>query len=94
MDKKVKKQLVFSCPSLNCNFKTLVKTEIKDHMQSVHKRVLRTRDIRFLTTSLEKMYEPEVEGRALPLTSKPKVKSQKEILTSKSFQDYVAGLIN
>ena len=94
VDKKVKKQLVFSCPSLNCNFKTLVKKEIKDHMQSVHKRVLRTRDIRFLTTSLEKMYEPEVEGRALPLTSKPKVKSQKEILTSKSFQDYVAGLIN
>ena len=32
--------------------------------------------------------------RALPSTSKPKVKSQKEILESKSFQDYVAGLIN
>ena len=76
VDKKVKKQLGFSCPSLNCNFKTLVKKEIKDHMQSVHKRVLRTRDIRFLTTS------------------KPNVKSQKEILVSKSFQDYVAGLIN
>ena len=94
VDKKVKKQLGFSCPSLNCNFKTLVKKEIKDHMQSVHKRVLRRRDIRFLTTSLEKMYEPEVEGRALPSTSKPNVKSQKEILESKSFQDYVAGLIN
>merc|ERR1712129_615078 len=76
LEKKVKKQLGYSCPSLNCNFKTLVKKEIKDHMQSVHKRVLRRRDIRFLTTS------------------QPNVKSQKEILESKSFQDYVAGLIN
>ena len=33
-------------------------------------------------------------SRALPSTSKPNVKSQKEILESKSFQDYVAGLIN
>ena len=33
-------------------------------------------------------------SRALPSTSKPKVKSHKEILESKSFQDYVAGLNN
>ena len=33
-------------------------------------------------------------SRALPSTSKPNVKSHKEILESKSFQDYVAGLIN
>ena len=84
VDKKVKEQLGFPCPPLNCNFKTLLKNEIKDHMQSVHKR-----DI-----DLKKMYEPEVKGRALLSTSKPNVKSQKEILESKSFQDYVDGLIN
>ena len=89
VDKKVKKQLRFSCPSKNCKFKTLVRKEIKDHMQSVHKG-----DIRFYTTFREKIYEPEVEKRAVPSTSKPNVKSLKyqEVLKLKSFQDYVAGL--
>ena len=74
MDKKVKKQLGFSCPSLKCNFKTLVEKEIKDHMQSVHKS---KRDIHFHASSLEKMREPEVEERALPSTSKQNIKSLK-----------------
>ena len=89
VDKKVKIQLRFSCPSKNCKFKTLVRKEIKDHMQSVHKG-----DIRFYTTFREKIYEPEVEKRAVPSTSKPNVKSLKyqEVLKLKSFQDYVAGL--
>ena len=89
VDKKVKIQLRFSCPSKNCNFKTLVRKEIKDHLQSVHKG-----DIHFYTTFREKIYEPGVEGRAVPSTSKPNVKSLKyqEVLRLKSFQDYVAGL--
>jgi len=89
VDKKVKIQLRFSCPSKNCNFKTLVRKEIKDHLQSVHKG-----DIHFYTTFREKIYEPGVEGRAVPSTSKPNVKPLKyqEVLKLKSFQDYVAGL--
>ena len=83
------KKSFLNCPKLSCNYKSADNDELANHIASIHQGNIILDESKNIPDVYQKIRK--VEEKALPST-RQLAKSQKEILESKSFQDYVARL--